>query len=81
MPETVRIGVEIAFNVTYLVVIWALVIMMARRLPQVAPTDRAVAKRLMWAFALLALGDTGHVGFRVVAYYYNRSLHRGQSGG
>jgi hypothetical protein len=68
MPETVRIGVEIAFNVTYLVVIWALVILMARRLAQVAPTDRAVAKRLMWAFALLALGDTGHVGFRVVAY-------------
>jgi hypothetical protein len=68
MPETVRVGVEIVFNVTYLVVIWALVIMMARRLPQVAPTDRAVAKRLMWAFALLALGDTGHVGFRVVAY-------------
>jgi hypothetical protein len=47
MPETVRIGVEIAFNVTYLVVIWALVILMARRLAQVAPTDRAVAKRLM----------------------------------
>jgi hypothetical protein len=68
MPETVRVGVEIVFNVTYLIVIWALVIMMARRLPQVAPTDRAVAKRLMWAFALLALGDTGHVGFRVVAY-------------
>jgi hypothetical protein len=23
---------------------------------------------MIWAFALLALGDTGHVGFRVVAY-------------
>jgi hypothetical protein len=68
MPENARIWVEVIFNVTYLVAIWTLVIMMARRLPQVAPADRAVAKRLMWAFALLALGDTGHVGFRVVAY-------------
>jgi hypothetical protein len=68
MPESVRIWVEVLFNIIYLVIIWTLVIMMARRLPHVAPEDRAVAKRLMWAFALLALGDTGHVGFRVVAY-------------
>jgi hypothetical protein len=68
MPESARIWVEIVFNVTYLVVIWTLVVMMARRLPQVAPENRAVAKRLLWAFALLALGDTGHVGFRVVAF-------------
>jgi hypothetical protein len=68
MSETVRIWVEVLFNLSYLVAIWTLVIMMARRLPQVAPADQAVAKRLMWAFVLLALGDTGHVGFRVVAY-------------
>jgi hypothetical protein len=68
MSESIRISAEVLFNVTYLIVIWTLVIMMARRLPQVAPANRAVAKRLMWAFALLALGDTGHVGFRVVAY-------------
>jgi hypothetical protein len=68
MPESARIWVEVTFNVAYLIVIWTLVIMMARRLPQVAPADRSVAKRLMWAFALLALGDTGHVGFRVIAY-------------
>jgi hypothetical protein len=68
MPETVRIGIEIVFNVTYLIVIWTLVLLMARRLLQVAPPDRPVAKRLMGAFALLALGDTGHVGFRVIAY-------------
>ena len=68
MPESIRISVEVLFNVTYLIVIWTLVILMAHRLPQVAPANRAVAKRLMWAFALLALGDSGHVGFRVVAY-------------
>ena len=68
MSESMRIWVEVVFNVTYLIVIWTLVVMMARHQSAVAPADRPVAKRLMWAFALLALGDTGHVGFRVVAY-------------
>jgi hypothetical protein len=68
MPESMRIGVEVVFNVTYLIVIWTLVIMMARRQSAVTSANRPVAKRMMWAFALLALGDTGHVGFRVVAY-------------
>ena len=68
MSESMRIWVEVIFNVTYLIVIWTLVAMMARRQAAVAPADRPVAKRLMWGFALLALGDTGHVGFRVLAY-------------
>jgi hypothetical protein len=68
MPESVRMWVEVIFNVTYLVVVWTLVVMMARRLPSVAAADRPVAVRFTWAFALLALGDTGHVGFRVLAY-------------
>jgi hypothetical protein len=68
MSENLRMWVEILFNVTYLVVVWTLVVMMARRLPTVAPEDRPVAVRFTWAFGLLALGDTGHVGFRVVAY-------------
>jgi len=68
MSESMRMWVEVIFNVTYLIIIWTLVAMMARRQAAVAPADRPVAKRLMWAFALLALGDTGHVGFRVVAY-------------
>ena len=68
MSESARMWVEVVFNVTYLVVVWTLVVMMARRLPSVAAADRPVAVRFTWAFALLALGDTGHVGFRVVAY-------------
>jgi hypothetical protein len=68
MPESVRMWVEILFNVTYLVVVWTLVIVMLRHLPTVSPADRPVAVRFTWAFALLALGDTGHVGFRVLAY-------------
>ena len=59
---------EVTFNVAYLVVVWGLVIAMARRQWAVAPEDRRVARLVMWAFAALALGDTGHVGFRVLAY-------------
>lgn len=68
MSEAMRTLVEVIFNIGYLIVVWALVIAMARRQASVAPENRAVAKRVMWAFALLALGDTGHVGFRVLAY-------------
>lgn len=68
MSETMRMWVEISFNVIYLIVVWWLVVLMALRMDTVAPDDRATAKRVMWAFALLAFGDTGHVGFRVLAY-------------
>ena len=68
MSGAMRMWVEIIFNIGYLIAIWAIVILMARRQHVIAPEDRAVARRVMWAFALLALGDTGHVGFRVMAY-------------
>jgi hypothetical protein len=68
MPESARVAVEVAFNVTYLVVVWGLVALMWRNRGRVAAADRPVAQRVMLMFALLALGDTGHVGFRVVAY-------------
>jgi hypothetical protein len=61
-------GVEITFNVVYLAVIWGLVAAMWRRSDAVSPGDREVARPVRWAFAALALGDTGHVGFRVLAY-------------
>jgi hypothetical protein len=59
---------EISFNVLYLIAVWGLVAAMARRRSSVAPRDRTVARLVTWAFFLLALGDTGHVGFRVLAY-------------
>ncbi len=68
MSETARVWMEVIFNVVYLVVVWGLVIAMALRRDDVQPRDRPVAHRMRWAFALLALGDTGHVGFRVLAY-------------
>lgn len=68
MNETVRMWVEVVFNIAYLITIWALVIAMARRSGRLAPQNRRVGRLFLWAFALLGLGDTGHVGFRVVAY-------------
>jgi hypothetical protein len=68
MSETLRTWIEVSFNVSYLVVVWGLVIAMASRQSAVEPANRPVAARVLWAFALLALGDTGHVGFRVLAY-------------
>jgi hypothetical protein len=68
LSESIQVWMEIVFNVAYLIVVWGLVIVMALRRDDVAPEDRGVARLVRWAFALLALGDTGHVGFRVLAY-------------
>ena len=68
MPDNVRMWVEVVFNITYLIVIWGLVVLMLRKFSGVKPDDQKIAKRILIIFALLALGDTGHVGFRVIAY-------------
>jgi hypothetical protein len=68
MSESIRMWTEVAFNVLYLLAIWTLVAVMARRRDRLADSDRPGGIRLLTAFALLALGDTGHVGFRVLAY-------------
>jgi hypothetical protein len=60
--------IEVIFDVIYLAVIWSLVFKMYRRRSVVTPESRRVARLVMIAFTLLALGDTGHVGFQVVAY-------------
>lgn len=68
MSETTRIWIEIVFNVTYLVIIWGLVAIMWQRREALAGPRRRLANLITGAFALLAFGDTGHVGFRVWAY-------------
>jgi hypothetical protein len=68
MSDALRTTIEIGFNILYLIIVWALVVIMTRRLPEVSPKNYSIANRFRWAFLLLALGDTGHVGFRVVAY-------------
>lgn len=59
---------EIVFNLTYLVVVWGLVITMFRCRGELSTRRRRLADLITGAFALLALGDSGHVGFRVWAY-------------
>jgi hypothetical protein len=68
MSESARMWVEVIFNVAYLIAIWGIVIVMTVQRARVAPQNRRVAALGRWAFLLLALGDTGHVGFRVWAY-------------
>lgn len=68
MDEAARMWVEIGFNILYLIIIWSLVGVMIRRFDKVSPNNHQAARLVIVAFGLLALGDTGHVGFRVVAY-------------
>lgn len=68
MDETTRMWVEVLFNLCYLVAIYWLVVLMFRRKAQITAVKQRQVAPLIWAFLLLALGDTGHVGFRVVAY-------------
>lgn len=68
MSETMRMWVEIIFNITYLVVVWGLGITLWLKRGSLAPSARHQSDLATAAFALLALGDTGHVGFRVWAY-------------
>lgn len=68
MDENAKVLAEIIFSVSYLVVVWGLVIAMIKRRAQVAQDEWGTALWILLAFAFLATGDTGHVGFRVIAY-------------
>lgn len=68
MSESLRMWLEILFNITYLIVVWSLVIAMVTRRDRLSSHTYPIAMPFVWAFGLLALGDTGHVGFRVWAY-------------
>jgi hypothetical protein len=68
MSETAIRLMEITFNIAYLITVWGLFGEMARRRSTIASADRPTAQLVRWAFGILALGDTGHVGFRVLAY-------------
>jgi len=68
MSEELRMWVEIAFNIIYLVVIWSLVFVLWIRRGELTGEQRRQGDLVMVAFGLLAFGDSGHVGFRVWAY-------------
>ncbi len=68
MSESMRMIAEIGFNILYLIGIWWLVIMMTKKKGLLSEENQQIGNYFRWAFLMLAIGDTGHVGFRVIAY-------------
>ena len=58
---------EITFDLIYLTFIWIIVALMYQKRKNVQKDEWKIASKMLLGFFLLALGDTGHVGFRVVA--------------
>ncbi len=61
------IGAELVFDGGYLLMLWVLVGALALRCQRIPPSARRVGGPLVLAFVLLAVGDTAHVGLRLVA--------------
>ena len=67
MNPTLIAWFETIFNILYLIIIWSIVYLMIKSMASVKPEDRHVADLIRLAFIMLAAGDTGHVGFRVLS--------------
>ena len=59
---------EITFDLIYLTFIWIIVALMYQKRKKVQQDEWSIASKMLIGFFLLALGDTGHVGFRLVAF-------------
>ena len=68
MNETVRMWMEIIFNIFYLTTIWALVAIMTYKLSSLPRENYRLAHLFRTAFFFLVLGDTGLLGSRIIAY-------------
>lgn len=68
MSEQFLLWTEIIFDLLYLATIWLLVVLMYRNRERLLPQNKKIGGLFIVAFFLLALGDAGHVGFRVLAY-------------
>ncbi len=68
MSESLLLAVEIIFDLLYLATIWTFVALMLRKRDNLLEENKKIGGLFIWMFFLLALGDTGHVGFRVLAY-------------
>jgi hypothetical protein len=68
MDSDIQTLMEIIFNLLYLTFIWIIVALMTRKIGKIETEERSIPQRLRLAFFLLALGDSGHVGFRILAY-------------
>lgn len=68
MDEKSMMYSELGFNLLYLAIIWWLAIKMYLKLKSTKSEHGNIPRYFFYAFLLLAIGDTGHVGFRVLAY-------------
>ena len=59
---------EISFSIFYLIIIWVFDIIMFRNRKNLVEETKRETMLFFYAFVLLAIGDTGHVGFRVLAF-------------
>ncbi|MBY8992590.1 MAG: hypothetical protein KGD58_17730 [Candidatus Lokiarchaeota archaeon] len=60
---------EITFNVIYLIYICVIVILMSKNMNKVNQEELRAAKRIRLAFLALFIGDLGHVGARLIAFF------------
>jgi hypothetical protein len=68
MADDMQTLMEISFNLIYLAFIWTIVVLMTIKMGKTTLEDKSIPQRFRLALFLLAFGDTGHVGFRVLAY-------------
>jgi len=64
-----QVMMEITFNVIYLIYICVIVILMSKNMKNVNQKEIATAKRIRLAFIALFIGDLGHVGARLFAFF------------
>jgi hypothetical protein len=68
MNDNNIILMEITFNIIYLFFIWTFVFLMIKNRKGIDEEYKSFSQYYLIGFFLLALGDTGHVGFRVIAH-------------
>ena len=64
--RTIGVATELGFDAAYLLTLWALVIGLLRRLVSLQGAHRHGASSYVLAFLLLAVGDSAHVGLRLL---------------
>jgi len=69
MNESLLAFVEITFNILYLITIWLIVFQMYSNRENLNASVKKIGILFLLSFFMLALGDTCHVGFRVLAHF------------
>jgi magnesium-transporting ATPase (P-type) len=69
MAANPQVMMEISFNVIYLIYICVIVALMSKNMNNVNDKEIRTAKRIRLAFLALLIGDLGHVGARLIAFF------------